>query len=264
MKRTTYIMIALLVAGLLLTSGFAFYLTLETPSPKRTELGESGMEQVRPLPVCKSVRLVLEEIGERPVVMPLEICPADSAGGSLSYVSGMENCMKVETLEDSTLLLSFNFSEDSFPATVSFVSAGREYALSSMRLKLPDAVKAVSIDMPCADVSFRGIERDTFFIRTQSPTKLEECTFDMLSVSGNGLELRSGRAEHLHVDLDETYNWQVHVGSFHIGTEHLFGSNSHACVWQKGESKELLWEPKTDYAKLNVMLEEASRIVKEE
>ena len=33
MKRTTYIMIALLVAGLLLTSGFAFYLTLETPSP---------------------------------------------------------------------------------------------------------------------------------------------------------------------------------------------------------------------------------------
>lgn len=50
MKRTTYIMIALLVAGLLLTSGFAFYLTLETPSPKRTELGESGMEQVRPLP----------------------------------------------------------------------------------------------------------------------------------------------------------------------------------------------------------------------
>ena len=62
MKRTTYIMIALLVAGLLLTSGFAFYLTLETPSPERTELGESGMEQVRPLPVCKSVRLVLEEI----------------------------------------------------------------------------------------------------------------------------------------------------------------------------------------------------------
>ena len=48
--------------------------------------------------------------------------------------------------------------------------------------------------------------------------------------------------------------WQVHVGAFHIGTEHLFGSNSHACVWQKGESKELLWEPKTDYAKLNVML----------
>lgn len=77
MKRTTYIMIALLVAGLLLTSGFAFYLTLETPSPERTELCESGMEQVRPLPVCKSVRLVLEEIGERPVVMPLEICPAD-------------------------------------------------------------------------------------------------------------------------------------------------------------------------------------------
>lgn len=264
MKRTTYIMIALLVAGLLLTSGFAFYLTLETPSPKRTELGESGMEQVRPLPVCKSVRLVLEEIGERPVVMPLEICPADSAGGSLSYVSGMENCMKVEALEDSTLLLSFNFSEDSFPAALASASDGRVYTLSSMRLKLPDAVKAVSIDMPCADVSFRGIGRDTFSIRTQSPTKLEECMFDMLSVSGNGLELRSGRAEHLHVDLDETYNWQVHVGAFHIGTEHLFGSNSHACVWQKGESKELLWEPKTDYAKLNVMLEEASRIVKEE
>ena len=57
MKRTTYIMIALLVAGLLLTSGFAFYLTLETPSPERTELGASGTEQVRPLPVCKSVRL---------------------------------------------------------------------------------------------------------------------------------------------------------------------------------------------------------------
>lgn len=264
MKRTTYIMITLLVAGLLLTSGFAFYLTLETPSPKRTELGESGTEQVRPLPACKFVKLVLDDIGERPLVMPLEICPADSAGGSLSYVSGMERCMKAEIQEDSTLLLRFRFSEDNFPATVSFVSGGRMYALSSMRLKLPDAVKAVSIDMPCADVTFRGIERDTFSIWTQSPTKLEECTFDRLSVSGNGLELKSGCVKHLHIDLDETYNWQVHADSFRIGTEHLRGSNIHTCVWQKGESRQLLWEPKTEHATLSVVLEEASRIVKEE
>lgn len=257
MKRTTYILIAMLVAGLLLTGTFAYFLTCGEKPASSTEIGTLSSMKSEPLPAFKRVVFTTEDEKMSPVVVPIGMGPADSTGSSISYVSELEPYMKLDLSEDSTLNIHFCFPKDRFPEN-------QWHSFLSMRLLLPKEADAVYNHTPYVTTFVKGLERDAFSVSTQNRIELSECKFGTLSASGGSLHFKSGSAGHLHIDLDATNEWYIHSDSFHVDTEHLTGSGTHYCRWVKNESRSLKWYPKTEGAKLNIELREAAEIVRKD
>ena len=86
MKRTTYILIAMLAAGLLLTGTFAYFLTCGEKPASSTEIGTLSSMKSEPLPAFKRVVFTTEDEKMSPVVVPIVMGPADSTGSSIYYV----------------------------------------------------------------------------------------------------------------------------------------------------------------------------------
>ena len=257
MKRTTYILIAMLVAGLLLTGVFAYFLTNGESPASSTEIGTLESVKSEPLPAFKAVVFTTGDERMSPVVVPVVMCPADSSGSSISYVSELEPYMKLDLSEDSTLTIRLDFPKDRFPEN-------RWHSFLAMSLQLPEEAGAVHNHTPYVTSYVKGLRRDTFSVYTQNRMELSDCKFGALSASGGSLHFKSGSAAHLHIDLDATNEWYIDADSFRVDTEHLTGSGTHYCRWVKNESRGLEWHPKTEGARLNVELHEAVEIVQKD
>ena len=125
MKRTTYIMIGMLVTGVAMVCGLMFYVVDCNVTQKDNFMEIGGERKTVQLPSCRVLKLTQppvvwkqkkEGIVEAERIfsfgeVPLEVTADSLQQGSFSYAGDMEAFMSMTSVGD-TLLVTFDFPED--------------------------------------------------------------------------------------------------------------------------------------------------------
>lgn len=272
MKRTTYIIFGVMLAGLLAMSGIIFYMSLYTIEWEETFMEIKGDRQTVALPPCRVVKLTQPQTvwkqkskgiveAERVVSFikaPLAVVPVDSLQGSLSLAGDMVPFVSVTAAGD-TVCIEFDISAGKIEKRFRDVH-WLKVKSEKMQLNIPEGVQAVLVDVEGMQTDFRGFCCDTLAFKVRDFARVEDCRIVSLAAQARTLRLNSGEVRNLHLNLDGTADCRVKVDSFRIDTEHLTGSRRYHNVLQRGECRRVLWTPKNKDASLNVELNQAVRI----
>lgn len=274
MKRTTYIIFGMLLAGLVVVIGCVFYGSLHMMKWNDSFLYVEGEMKTVQLPPCKVVKL----IAERDVIetrkngeiieirmpffsnLPLNVSQAETGNGTFSYASGMDKFMALQSSGD-TLLITVNFPPDKLEEKYRKARLLNVFS-KAMELSLPVGVQSITSNLENQYTTFRGFNHDTLSVSVGEVT-MEKCRFRALCANRGNLNFHSGEVENLHLYLDKIYSWQVNADSFHIDTAYLYAYNHQNCVLQKA-FQEVVWMPLSDNASLSVELKQPVRMVMEE
>lgn len=271
MKRTTYIIFGMLLAGLLVMSGVIFYVSLHTVAWDDFFLEIGGERKTVALPPCKVVKVVhpqeWKQVKEGIVTREqfidwgetkLVVSPADSSRCGFSFAADMEKFVSVSAVGD-TALISFDFGDEKLEKRFQDSQYLRVKS-EEMRLNLPEDVRTVWTDAEGLATVLHGFRGDTLSCRVRDWALVEDCRLTSLSLQAGTLHLHSGEVRDLHLNLDKISNWRVDVDSFHIDTEHLSGSSTHRNVLQKGECRQVIWTPLDEDAALDVRMQQAGKV----
>ncbi|WP_418698079.1 hypothetical protein [Bacteroides sp.] len=264
MKRTTYILIGMLIAGFVVISGAIFYMSSLGTTWEDSFMEIGGEQKTVQLPECRVVQLSINvdnDESERSIVFqdaPLLVQPTDGVTGSFTCASDMASRLSMQTSGD-TLNIVFDFSNDG--QNEEFKDARwLKVRTAGMKLNIPETVQGVSATVYDMETTFKGFSRDTLSFSTNGATTVEDCRIASLNAHAGDLNFFSGEVRDLYLDLDGIHNWNVATEFFRIDTEHLSGSYDHYNTLQKGECRQVLWTPKQKDATLNLKLVEATKI----
>lgn len=273
MKRTTYIMAGMLLAGLVVITGFLLYMAAHRSrvNPNIVEIG--GAQKTVQLPACRVLQFsaVSSEAKEEKngIVeverslsfreVPLSVQPADSsAQGSFSFAGDMEQFITMSQHGD-TLRVLFDLPKEKLEQRFRD-KRWLEVRSAEMLLKIPASVQSVACNINDMTTTFKAFRRDTLSFDAAGTIVVEDCHFDALNAKGWRLKLNSGEVRDLYLNLDAVSHWETNAESFHIDTEHLSGSGDHSNYLQKGEARQVLWTPLTEKASLKLTLNQAAKV----
>ncbi|WP_455591983.1 hypothetical protein [Bacteroides sp.] len=261
MKRTTYILIGILISLLVLLVAGVFYLSMQKPdSDLYTLTLPDKMAQAE----LNGVRAVKLYAGDSPKVWLegacVNIVPSTDGKNKVAYPESAH--LKV-TQEADTLVICLDLSNYNLP------KQKRNYivpALQANSLQLTIEADAnlayLSNVIPGMHTKISGVQLDSLNTYTQGEgLRLDSCNIRSLRVDGNRASFVANKStiSHLYLDLDVLNNW--HVDACDIDTEYLTGSGKHRNNLQKGECRRMLWTPKTEGAELNVTLVEKGCVI---
>lgn len=271
MKRTTYIIVGMLLAGLLIMCGSMFYMATISIGWKDSIMTIGGEPKTISLPPCHTIRLsALENVTrvrkgvseiEQAIFMgevPLTVTSGDSTGGSLTMAADMEQFVRLNVASD-TLQVVFDFSKEKQKERFRDKKI-LNIASSNMILVLPAEVQNIISVAKGMNVTFDNLCCDSLSFNVSDAAQIENSRITSLNARAGSLYFKSGMVDNLYLNLDRVYNWKVNTDSFHIDTEHLTASKEQWCNLQEGECRRLLWTPLTSKASLNMKLKQAVKI----
>lgn len=276
MKRTTYIILGVLLALLAGMSATIIYWGTHSGSASDMTVRLEGEERVRPLPACKVIRFQVDKTlykydGRDDFTYyftlntaHLIVTPADTATGSFSYASDMEEFMSFKAHGD-TLDVVFSFPPEELQKRMPKGKIVPYLILqtSPFSLRLPESVECLNGEVLYA-VELQDLQRDSLAIDfSDSPATVfvQNSRFRALSVLARQLDLVSGSVDHLYLNLDELYSFEVKTDSFRIDTEYLSGSRNADFQADPQECRRILWNPLSKNAKLNLKIKNPSEIL---
>lgn len=276
MKRTTYIILGVLLALLAGMSATIIYWGTHSGSVSDMTVRLEGEEQVRPLPACKVVRFQMDKTlykydGRDDFTYyftlntaHLIVTPADTATGSFSYAADMENFMSFETNGD-TLDVVFSFPPEELRKRMPEGKIAPSFIIKTapLSLRLSESVECLKGDLFDA-VELQDLQRDSLAIDfSDSPATVfvQNSRFRALSALSRQLHLNSGSVDRLHLNLDELYSFKVETDSFRIDTEYLCGSEAVDFHANPKECRHILWNPLSKDARLHLNMENRSEIL---
>lgn len=277
MKRTTYIILGVLLALLAGMSATIIYWGTHSGSVSDMTIRLEGEERMRPLPVvCKVIRFQMDKTlykydGKNDFHYyftlnnaHLIVTPADTATGSFSYAADMEEFMSFKAHGD-TLDVVFSFPPEELQKRMPEGKIVPSFILrtSPFSLRLPESVECLNGEMFYA-VELQDLQRDSLAIDfSDSPATVfvQNSRFRALSVLARQLDLVSGSVDHLYLNLDELYSFEVKTDSFRIDTEYLSGSRNADFQADPQECRRILWNPLSEKAKLNLKMKNPSEIL---
>lgn len=276
MKRTTYIILGVLLALLAGMSATIIYWGTHSGSASDMTVRLEGEERVRPLPACKVIRFQVDKTlykydGRDDFTYyftlntaHLIVTPADTATGSFSYASDMEEFMSFKAHGD-TLDVVFSFPPEELQKRMPEGKIVPYLILqtSPFSLRLPESVECLNGEVLYA-VELQDLQRDSLAIDfSDSPATVfvQNSRFRALSVLARQLDLVSGSVDHLYLNLDELYSFEVKTDSFRIDTEYLSGSRNADFQADPQECRRILWNPLSEKAKLNLKIKNPSEIL---
>ena len=276
MKRTTYVILGVLLALLAGMSATIIYWGTHSGSASDMTVRLEGEERMRPLPACKVIRFQVDKTlykydGRDDFTYyftlntaHLIVTPADTATGSFSYASDMEEFMSFKAHGD-TLDVVFSFPPEELQKRMPEGKIVPSFILqtSPFSLRLPESVECLNGEMLYA-VELQDLQRDSLAIDfSDSPATVfvQNSRFRALSVLARQLDLVSGSVDHLYLNLDELYSFEVRTDSFRIDTEYLSGSKTVDCQVNPQECRRILWNPLSEKAKLNLKMKNPSEIL---
>lgn len=276
MKRTTYVILGVLLALLAGMSATIIYWGTHSGSASDMTIRLEGEERVRPLPACKVIRFQMDKTlykydGKNDFHYyftlnnaHLIVTPADTATGSFSYAADMEEFMNFKAHGD-TLDVVFSFPPEELQKRMPEGKIVPSFILrtSPFSLRLPESVECLNGEMLYA-VELQDLQRDSLAIDfSDSPATVfvQNSRFRALSVLARQLDLVSGSVDHLYLNLDELYSFEVKTDSFRIDTEYLSGSKNVDFQADPQECRRILWNPLSENAKLNLKIKNPSEIL---
>ena len=272
MKRTTYVILGVLLALLAGMSGTVIYWGTHSGSASDMTLRLEGEERVRPLPACKVIRFQTDKtLYKYDDCFTLNsahliVTPADTATGSFSYAADMEEFMSFKAHGD-TLDVVFSFPPEKLRKRMPEGKIVPSFILqtSPFSLRLPENVECLKGEMLYA-VELQDLQRDSLAIDfSDSPATVfvQNSRFRALSVLARQLDLVSGSVEHLHLDIDKLHDsrFEVKTDSFCIDTEYLSGYKAANFRADPQECRRILWNPLSENARLKLEMKSRSEIL---
>lgn len=276
MKRTTYVILGVLLALLAGMSATIIYWGTHSGSASDMTVRLEGEERMRPLPACKVIRFRMDrmlhkqggndELNYYLAVnnIRLKVTSADTATGSFFYVADIEEFMDFQSQGD-TLDIVFSFPPEKLKKKMPQGKIPSYFNLQSepLELRLPESVEYLKGEVFDA-VELQDLQRDSLAIDfSDSPATVfvQNSRFRALSVLARQLDLVSGSVDHLYLNLDELYSFEVKADSFRIDTEYLSGSRNADFQADPQECRRILWNPLSKNAKLNLKMKNPSEIL---
>ena len=276
MKRTTYIILGVLLALLAGMSATIIYWGTHSGSVSDMTVRLEGEEQVRPLPACKVIRFRMDrmlhkqggndELNYYLAVnnIRLKVTSADTAAGSLFYVADIEEFMDFQSQGD-TLDIVFSFPPEKLKKKMPQGKIPSYFNLQAepLELRLPESVEYLKGEVFDV-VELQDLQRDSLAIDfSDGPATVfvQNSHFRALSALSRQLCLNSGSVDHLYLNLDELYSFEVKTDSFRIDTEYLSGSKNVDFQADPQECRRILWNPLSENAKLNLKMKNPSEIL---
>lgn len=276
MKRTTYIILGVLLALLAGMSATIIYWGTHSGSASDMTVRLEGEERVRPLPACKVIRFrmdrMLHKQGGNDELnyywavnnIRLKVTSADTATGSFFYVADIEEFMDFQSQGD-TLDIVFSFPPEKLKKKMPQGEIPSYFNLQAepLELRLPESVEYLKGEVFDV-VELQDLQRDSLAIDfSDGPATVfvQNSHFRALSALSRQLCLNSGSVDHLYLNLDELYSFEVKTDSFRIDTEYLSGSKNVDFQADPQECRRILWNPLSEKAKLNLKMKNPSEIL---
>ncbi len=276
MKRTTYVILGVLLALLAGMSVTIIYWGTHSGSASDMTIRLEGEERVRPLPACKVIRFRMDrmlhkqdgndELNYYLAVnnIRLKVTSADTATGSFFYVADIEEFMHFQSQGD-TLDIVFSFPPEKLKKKMPQGKIPSYFNLQAepLELRLPESVECLKGEVFDA-VELQDLQRDSLFIdflHSPATVSVQNSHFRALSALSRQLCLNSGSVDHLYLNLDELYSFEVKTDSFRIDTEYLSGSKNVDFQADPQECRRILWNPLSEKAKLNLKMKNPSEIL---
>jgi len=275
MKRTTYIIFGMLLAGLVVVCGSIIYTSTQVTGWDNVAMNINGEVKTVELPECKVVKLlaarrIMTKKDDKEVTgigmvafvdVPLKVRQAESASGTFTYASEMDEYMTMNQAGD-TLRIVFDFPQDKLQEKFKDL-----YWLNlrsvEMTLALPEGVQTLHADLEAQNVTVEGFNRDSLSLIVRNYAILNDCRFNTLTVQKGAWLFNSGSVDNLHLYLDGIRSWNVNASSFQVDTEYLYAHGNPRCSMEKGECRQVVWIPQSDKASLNIALKQAARVIAE-
>lgn len=276
MKRTTYVILGVLLALLAGMSATIIYWGTHSGSASDMTVRLEGEERMRPLPACKVIRFRMDrmlhkqggndELNYYLAVnnIRLKVTSADTATGSFFYVADIEEFMHFQSQGD-TLDIVFSFPPEKLKKKMPQGKIPSYFNLQAepLELRLPESVEYLKGEVFDA-VELQDLQRDSLFIDfSDGPATVfvQNSHFRALSALSRQLCLNSGSVDRLYLNLDGLYNFKVETDSFRIDTEYLSGSRNVDFQADPQECRRILWNPLSKNAKLNLKMKNPSEIL---
>ena len=276
MKRTTYIILGVLLALLAGMSTTIIYWGTHSGSASDMTVRLEGEERVRPLPACKVIRFRMDRMLHKQDGndelnyylsvnnIRLKVTSADTATGSFFYVADIEEFMDFQSQGD-TLDIVFSFPPEKLKKKMPQGKIPSYFNLQAepLELRLPESVEYLKGEVFDA-VELQDLQRDSLAIDfSDGPATVfvQNSHFRALSALSRQLCLNSGSVDHLYLNLDELYSFEVKTDSFRIDTEYLSGSKNVDFQADPQECRRILWNPLSEKAKLNLKMKNPSEIL---
>lgn len=276
MKRTTYVILGVLLALLAGMSATIIYWGTHSGSASDMTVRLEGEERVRPLPACKVIRFQMDKTlykydGREDFTyyltlnnVHLIVTPADTAAGSFFYVADIEEFMNFQSQGD-TLDIVFSFPPEKLKKKMPQGKIPSYFNLQAepLELRLPESVEYLKGEVFDV-VELQDLQRDSLFIDFfdgPAMVSVQNSHFRALSALSRQLCLNSGSVDRLYLNLDELYSFEVKTDSFRIDTEYLSGSRNVDFQADPQECRRILWNPLSKNAKLNLKMKNPSEIL---
>lgn len=276
MKRTTYVILGVLLALLAGMSATIIYWGTHSGSASDMTVRLEGEERMRPLPACKVIRFRMDrmlhkqdgndELNYYLAVnnIRLKVTSADTAAGSFFYVADIEEFMHFQSQGD-TLDIVFSFPPEKLKKKMPQGKIPSYFNLQAepLELRLPESVEYLKGEVFDA-VELQDLQRDSLFIDFfdgPATVSVQNSHFRALSALSRQLCLNSGSVDRLYLNLDGLYNFKVETDSFRIDTEYLSGSRNVDFQADPQECRRILWNPLSENAKLNLKMKNPSEIL---
>lgn len=276
MKRTTYVILGVLLALLAGMSATIIYWGTHSGSASDMTVRLEGEERMRPLPACKVIRFRMDrmlhkqggndELNYYLAVnnIRLKVTSADTATGSFFYVADIEEFMDFQSQGD-TLDIVFSFPPEKLKKKMPQEKIPSYFNLQAepLELRLPESVEYLKGEVFDV-VELQDLQRDSLAIDfSDGPATVfvQNSHFRALSALSRQLCLNSGSVDHLYLNLDELYSFEVKTDSFRIDTEYLSGSKNVDFQADPQECRRILWNPLSEKAKLNLKMKNPSEIL---
>lgn len=276
MKRTTYVILGVLLALLAGMSATIIYWGTHSGSASDITVRLEGEERMRPLPACKVIRFRMDrmlhkqggndELNYYLAVnnIRLKVTSADTATGSFFYVADIEEFMHFQSQGD-TLDIVFSFPPEKLKKKMPQGKIPSYFNLQAepLELRLPESVEYLKGEVFDA-VELQDLQRDSLFIDFfdgPATVSVQNSHFRALSALSRQLCLNSGSVDRLYLNLDGLYNFKVETDSFRIDTEYLSGSRNVDFQADPQECRRILWNPLSKNAKLNLKMKNPSEIL---
>lgn len=276
MKRTTYVILGVLLALLAGMSATIIYWGTHSGSASDMTVRLEGEERVRPLLACKVIRFRMDrmlhkqggndELNYYLAVnnIRLKVTSADTATGSFFYVADIEEFMNFQSQGD-TLDIVFSFPPEKLKKKMPQGKIPSYFNLQAepLELRLPESVEYLKGEVFDV-VELQGLQRDSLaidFFDGPATVSVQNSHFRALSALSRQLCLNSGSVDRLYLNLDGLYNFKVETDSFRIDTEYLSGLRNVDFQADPQECRRILWNPLSENAKLNLKMKNPSEIL---
>lgn len=258
MKRTTYILIGMLISLLVLMVGGTLYISTQGTDTDIYMLPVSDKIEKSEFPGIRAVKLYTDD--SRSIGLHgahLNVVPASDGKVRLSYPES--DYLKVSRDAD-TLVICLDLSNYDFPGRK------KDYILPTLQveglqltLETGAGLTFLSNRIGGMNTKIRGMQADSLTTYSIGGEMcLDSCHIRALNVDGWAIAFNANQSaiRHLYLDLDGVHKWTVDQCA--IDTEHLTGSGNHRNQLQKGECRQVVWTPKEEDASLSVVLSEKS------